>query len=116
LDVAGEVDREKLYACLDAASREKAAVAAIASIEAGQATDQTVSTVLSLIFPLRPRREKPSLSASELSPLQKRAVRAISSAMEGGRRIFYGVFQDWGLPETTSGWRAFASDDGPPLR
>ena len=115
-DVSGEVDREKLHACLDSASREEAAVAAIVAIEAGKATHQIVSTVLDLIFPLRPPREKPPLSGSDLSPLQKRAVRAMSFAVEGERRIFYGFFRDWGLPETTTAWRALAADDGPPSR
>jgi hypothetical protein len=112
-DVIAEVDRKKLHASLDAASREEAAVAGIVAIESGDATHQTVSTGLSLIFPLRPPRDKPPLTGSDLSPLQKRAVRAISSTMEDGRRIFYGYFPLWGLPETTPRWRALASDDGP---
>jgi hypothetical protein len=113
-DVVAEVmDRERLHACLDAASREEAAVAAIAAIESGNATHQTVSTVLSLIFPRRPPREKPPLTGLDLSPLQRRAVRAMASAMEDGRRIFYGYFPLWGLPETTPGWRALASGEGP---
>jgi hypothetical protein len=112
-DVIAEVDREKLYACLDADSRKEAAVAGIVAIESGKATHQTVSTVLSLVFPRRPPRDKPPLTGLDLSPLQRRAVRAISSAMEDGRRIFYGYFPLWGLPERTPGWRALASDDGP---
>jgi hypothetical protein len=104
-DAIAEIDREKLIACLDAASRAEAAVAGIMAIEAGKATHQTVSTVLSLIFPVRPPRQKPPLSDSDLSPLRKRAVRALSSAIEGGQRIFYGYFPQWGLPETTAGWR-----------
>ena len=114
-DAIAEIDRGKLLACLDAASREEAVMAAIVAIEAGKATHQTVSTVLSLIFPHRPPREKPPLSGSELSPVQKRAVRAISSAMEGGRRIFYGAFPLWGLPETAAGWRELASGGSPPI-
>jgi hypothetical protein len=112
-DVIAEVDRKKLYAALDAASREEAAVAGIVAIESGTATHQTVSTVLSLIFPRCPPRDKPLLTGLDLSPLQRRAVRAMASAMEDGRRIFYGYFPLWGLPETTPGWRALASDDGP---
>jgi hypothetical protein len=112
-DVGAEVEREELETCLDAASREEAAVTAIVAIECGNATDQNVSTVLSLLFPLRPPREKPPLTARDLSPLQQRAVRAMASAMEGGRRIFYGAFGSWGLPETTPGWRALASNEGP---
>jgi hypothetical protein len=113
-DVIAEVDREKLLVCLDAAAREEAAIAGIVAIEGGNATHQTISTVLSLIFPLRPPSQKPPLSGSDLSPQQKRAVRAMSSAMEDGRRIFYSSFRLWGLPETTPGWRALASDDGSP--
>jgi hypothetical protein len=108
-DVGAEVDREKLYACLDAASREEAALAAIVAIESGNARHQTVSTVLRLIFPLRPPRNKPPLTAPDLSSLQQRAVRALASAMEGGRRIYYESFSQRGLPETTAGWRALAS-------
>jgi hypothetical protein len=113
-DVVGaELDRKKLYACLDAASREEAAVASIVAIEAGNGTHQTVSTVLDLIFPRRPPREKPPLTGPDLSPLHRRAVRAMASAMAGERRIFYGLLRMWGLPETSQGLRALASDDGP---
>jgi hypothetical protein len=112
-DVIAEVDRKKLYACLDAASREEAAVAAIVAIESGNATRRTVCTVLSLIFSDRAPRDKPPLTGSDLSLLQKRAVRVISSAMETGPRIFYPYFPQWGLPETTPGWRALGADDGP---
>jgi hypothetical protein len=108
--VADVMDRERLYACLDAASHEEAAMVAI---ESGNATDQTVSTVLDLIFPLRPPGDKPPLTGHALSPLQRRAVSAMASAMAGGRRIFYGSFRLWGLPETSQGLRALASDDGP---
>src|SRR5258708_17486264 len=109
-DVIAEVDREKLQACLDPASREEAAMAGIVAIESGNPRHQTVSTVLSLIFPVRPPRQKPPLTRPDLSPLQQRAVRAMASAMEDGRRIFYGSFRLWGLPETTRGWRALASN------
>src|SRR5262249_27794171 len=113
-DVVAEVmDRERLYACLDAASREEAAMVAIVAIESGNATDQTVSTALALTSPPRPPRDKPPLTGPELSPLQRRAVRAMASAMAGGRRIFYGFLGLWGLPETSQGLRALASDDGP---
>lgn len=112
-DVTADIDRAKLYACLDVASREEAAMAGIVAIEAGRATRQTVATILNLIFPLRPR-QSPLLAGSELSALQKRAVRAISSAMEDGRRIASGPFRRWGLPETAVGWRALAFDEEPP--
>jgi hypothetical protein len=107
------MDRKRLYACLDAASREEATIAAIVAIESGNATRQTVSTVLSLIFPRRPPREKPPLIGPDLSPLQRRAVRAMASAMAGERRIIYGLLRLWGLPETSQGLRALASDDEP---
>jgi hypothetical protein len=112
-DVFVDFNPTRFHACLDSATREEAAVAAIVAIESGKATRQTVSTVLSLIFPLRPPRDKPPLTGSDISPLQKRAVRAISSAMEDGRRIFYPYFPQWGLPETAPGWRALASEGGP---
>lgn len=113
-DVVGaEFDKKKLYACLDPASREEVAVGGIVGIESGNATHQTVSTVLDLTFPLRPPRDKPPLTGPELSPLQRRAVRAMASAMAGERWIFYGLLRLWGLPETSQGLRALASDDGP---
>jgi len=111
--VAEVMDRERLHACLDAASREEAAMVAIVAIESGKATHQTVSTVLDLIFPLRPPRDKPPLTGSDLSPLQRRAVRAMASAMADRRRIFYGFLGMWGLPETSQSLRALVSDDGP---
>jgi hypothetical protein len=110
-DAIAEIDREKLYASLDSVSCEEAAVAAIKAIEAGKATHQTVSTVLKLGFPDRPPSKKPPLSRSDLSPLQKRAIRAMWLAMQEGRRIFYGSFPLWGLPDTVAGWRALAADD-----
>jgi hypothetical protein len=114
-DVVGaEFDRKKLYACLDAASREEAAVAGIVGIKSGNARHQNCFyRPLDLIFPLRPPRDRPPLTGPELSPLQRRAVRAIASAMASERRIFYGLFRLWGLPETSQNLRALASDDGP---
>jgi hypothetical protein len=108
-DVIAEVDRKKLHACLDAVSRDEAAVTAIVAIESGKTAHQAVSTVLDLLFSL----DKPPLTGADLSPLQRRAVRAMASALEDGRRIFYGHFPQWGLPGTALGWRALASDDGP---
>jgi hypothetical protein len=57
-DVIAEVDRKKLHASLDPASREEATLVGIVAIESGNATHQTVSTVLTLIFPLRPPRPR----------------------------------------------------------
>jgi hypothetical protein len=116
-DVTAEVDRRKLYACLDGASRDQAAVAAIAVIEAGNATHRTVGTVLDLIFPDRRPvpRHQPPLADRDLSPRQRRAVRAMAAAMEGGRRIFHGHFSQWRLSGTVPGWRALASADGADL-
>jgi len=113
-DVSAEVDRAKLYACLDPASHEEAAIAGIVVIEAGKATHQTISTVLDLIFPLRPPRRTAALTDRDLSPLQRRAVRAMASAVASGRRIFYGHFPLWGLPDTAQGWRTLASSKPAP--
>jgi len=34
------------------------------------------------------------------TPLQARAVRAVATALEGERRVFYGSPPQWGLPRT----------------
>jgi hypothetical protein len=112
-DVAEVMDRERLYACLNAASREEAAIAAIVAIESGNATHQTISTVLSLIFSLRPPRDKPPLTGPDLSRLQRRAVCAMASAMAIGQWKFHGLLRLWGLPETSQRLLALASDDDP---
>jgi hypothetical protein len=112
-DYSDEIDREILYAWLDAASREEAARTAITAIEAGKANHGTVSTVLHLIFPRLPTRphKQPLLTSKDLSPLQKRAVRAMLSEMEGGKRIYDSSFEDYGLPEKLAGWRALGGQN-----
>jgi hypothetical protein len=111
--VSIELNRDILYACLDAASRQEAASTAITAIETGNSTRGAVWTVLDLLFPPFPRRphNKPPLTSKDLSPLQKRAVRAMLSEMEHGKRIYGGSFEDYGLPEKLPGWRALAHQD-----
>jgi hypothetical protein len=105
-DVSAELDPGRLLACLDAAARESAADELIHRIQSGSTTGNHVTTLLELLFPrgngMAPWRP------GDISPLQTRAVRAMAMAMEGGRRIFYGHFPQWGLPDTISGWRDLA--------
>jgi hypothetical protein len=108
-DVSGEIHREDLYTCLDDASKNEVAEKFIAAIESGNATDATVSTVLDLLFRFAPVAERSPLKASDLNPLQARAVRSMAKAMEGGRRIFYGAFPQWGLPDTVREWNELAA-------
>jgi hypothetical protein len=113
-DPGHEIDRHTLYAALDPASRDEAATTAILAVEGGDVSSQRVSTVLELLFPIRPPRDKPPLTAEELSPLQRRAVLALAKVWDGSSRIFAGYFPRWGLPHTQEDWRALASAAGRP--
>jgi hypothetical protein len=108
-DVSGEIHREDLYACLDDSTRAEVAETCIVAIESGNATDHRVGTLLDLLFPPGPVTRRPPLKTGDLSPLQTRAVRAMARAMEGGKRIFYGFFPQWGLPETAGDWKDLAA-------
>jgi hypothetical protein len=108
-DVSGEDHREDLYVCLDDSAKAEVVQTCIVAIESGNATDQRVGTLLDLLFTPGPVARRPALKASDLSPLQERAVRAMARAMEGGKRIFYGFFPQWGLPETARDWQDLAA-------
>jgi hypothetical protein len=81
----------------------------IAAIDAGDAGDNGVGSLLDLLFPVQPLTSRKALTARELSPVQSRAVRAMAKAMEGGRRIYYGSFTSYGLPDTERGWQELAA-------
>jgi hypothetical protein len=112
-DASGEIDPHVLLACLDEADRDRIADRLITEIEAGAATDHGVSTLVNLLFPLPKSGPTAKLTARDLSPQQMRAVRAMAAAMEGGKRIFYGYFPCWGLPDTMREWRALAAGHEP---
>jgi hypothetical protein len=109
-DAAAEVDRNMLLDCLDEPARTEAAERLISAIEAGGATDTKVGILLDIIFPRDSvAAMPPALTWRDLSPMQARAVRAMAKAMEGSRRIFFGHFPYWGLPDTRRGWRDLAA-------
>ena len=108
-DVSAEVRQEDLYVGLDSTGRAEVAEQCILTIESGNTTDHVVSTLLDLLFPFRPVAGREPLKASDLTPLQTRTVRAMAHAMKGGRRIFYGSFPQWGLPDTVREWRDLAA-------
>jgi len=101
----GEIHRDDLRACLDGSARQEAADILIAEIESGTGTHNKVAALLDLLFP---SAEPSPVKASELSPLQLRAVRALASALSGERRIFYSSFSRWGLPDMRRDWQNLA--------
>lgn len=110
-DAMAEIDPDQLLACMDAAAREQATNELIHQIETGTSTGNRVTALLQLLFAGRTRTTR--WLPEELSPLQARAVRAMAVAMEGGQRIFYGHFPQWGLPDAVDGWRKLAKGEAP---
>src|SRR5207245_213779 len=94
-------------------AQQEASESLIEEIESGNGTHNRVATLLDLLFPMAKRGPTPPIDARKLSPLQRRAVRAMARAMEGGRRIFYGYFPQWGLPDTRRDWRNLADGREP---
>jgi hypothetical protein len=112
-DTAADVDRDELRACLDDSGKAKAVERLIAAIEGGEATHRRITSILDALFPLATRLSRATLAARELSPLQARAVRAIAKVVEGERRVFVGIFQQWRLPDTKKEWRDLAAGREP---
>jgi hypothetical protein len=112
-DVMAEVGQKKLYACLDATSREEAAVTGITAIESGNATRRTVSTVLGLVFSLRSSRDEPCLT--RLRPFSvTKACRPRHLIRDGGWTAdILPVLSAVGPAGHDDRWRALATDDGP---
>ena len=112
-DAGNEIPTEELLASFDAGDRERIAADLIAALESDQSNNRTVSAPVELLFPLAMKEPAPILTARDLTPLQARAVRALFQAMKGGRRIFYGHFPCWRLPDTMRDWRALADGRQP---
>jgi hypothetical protein len=114
-DGAGElaVYSADLRACLDARDLDAVANSLTSEVESGTATEAQVSALIDMLFPGPEADPHPQLTASDLSPIQKRAVVAMAKAMERGKRIFYGHFPQWGLPDTMREWRNLAAGRPP---
>ncbi len=109
-DAAGDVNcgSEFLYISLDEVSQQEAVERWINALESGTASYDQVANLVDVLFPQAESGRTPKVKASDLTPRQTRAVRAIVKEMEGGRRIFYGHFPSWGLPDTNREWRDLA--------
>jgi hypothetical protein len=109
-DAQGEIAcaADNLPKCLDSSEIEFVAAQILSAIESGSADQQQVGKLINMLFPVT-RGPTHQLRASDLSPLQHRAVRVLAAAMDGGRRIFYGHFPCWGLPDTMREWQALAA-------
>lgn len=112
-DVSGDIDRSVLRACLTPSDREQIADQLIEAIESDNYTDDSVAELIELLFPFVEFSSTPALTASDLSPRQQSAVRAMLEKMEGGKRIFYGCFSQWRLPDTMREWRNLAAGRQP---
>jgi hypothetical protein len=112
-DVSGEIDPGELRQSLDEESRNVVAESLIAEIESGGATNSKVVTLIDILFPADFRRRVKNVekvTAAGLSPLQRRAVRALATkVVEAEKRIFCGHFPQWGLPDTKREWRELAA-------
>jgi hypothetical protein len=85
----------------------------IDAIEQETASDGHVSMLLDLLFPRDDSGRAPRVTAEGLSPTQVRAVRALAAMVERPKRVFYGHFPQWGLPDTNREWRALAAGRSP---
>jgi hypothetical protein len=102
-----------LVKCLAEEDIHVAADIIITAVESAGATPFQVHNLVHLIFPMSKRGLTPQLTASDLSPIQRRTVKAMLAAMESGRRIFYCNFSQWGLPDTMREWRNLAAGRPP---
>lgn len=100
---------DDLLACLSADEITRVANELIGGIESGAATSGQVSVLVYLLFPMAlAGRKARKLKAADLSPTQRRAVTAMNRAMQRGKRIFYGHFPQYGLPDSNREWKELA--------
>jgi len=111
-DAAGDIDDEVLRTCLDDSGKNEAAEKLMATIESGKGSHAVVVNLLDLLF----ARDKPGaarLTTRDLTPLQSRAVGVLARAFDGGKRIFYGMISQWGLPDSKRDFRDLAAGRQP---
>jgi hypothetical protein len=94
-DASEEIDRRNLIEALDQPSRNSIAERFIVEIERGEGGHTSMSTMLDIVFGHDVAGER---SPESFSPLQKRAVRAIASAIKSRRLYLGGTYREWGLP------------------
>jgi hypothetical protein len=104
---------DSLFARLDASHQNEVTDNLTALLESNKATMHAVAILVKLLFPLGAGGSAPKVTAGVMSPRQFRAVRGLYNAMKGGKRIFYGHFPCWGLPDTMREWRELASGREP---
>jgi hypothetical protein len=107
------LNSDQLFACLDLSHQHEVTDGLTAALESGKATVHQVSTLVNLLFPLNTRGSGPRVTVAGMNPRQFRAVRALYESMKGGKRIFYGHFPCWGLPDSMRDWRELASGREP---
>jgi hypothetical protein len=112
-DAASRLDARELFAALDATDRDLVIACLIASLESGQLQAHGVATLVSLLFPTTDGGPTPKVTAAAMTTLQFRAVRALYEPMKDGKRIFYGHFPCWGMPDTMQEWRELARGRDP---
>jgi hypothetical protein len=108
-DAPGDIDRCLLVESLDEDGRTEAVTRLISAIEAGDAAANGVGSLLDLLFPEQALSSRKPLTVRDLSAVQAQAVRAMAKAMEEGRRIYYGSFMSYGLPDTRLEWQELAA-------
>ena len=113
-DATRGLDNTELFTGLDGTAQDQVIDQLIASLETDAATVRGVEVLVRLLFPSAAHGRTPKVTADRMTIRQFRAVRAICEAMKGGKRIFYGHFSSYGLPETMREWRALASGREPP--
>lgn len=94
---------EELSASLNDQDRKRVVSSLTSSVEEGN--ERAAQTLVTMLFPVNPPAQ---LTSSDLSEQQLLAVRALYQVQKGGRRIFYGHFPNWGLPDSMAHWRALA--------
>jgi PcrA/UvrD tudor domain len=112
-EAASCLDANGLFASLEAVHQEVVAGRLITLLESCNLNAHGVATLVNLLFPTAARGPTPKVTASKMTPVQFRAVRALYEAMKGGKRVFYGHFPCWGLPDTMREWRELASGRDP---
>jgi hypothetical protein len=97
------IDYDELSMSLNDQDRKRVVSSLTASVSEGN--ERSAQTLVNMLFPVNPQAQ---LTSSDLSEQQLLAVRALYQVQKGGRRIFYGHFPNWGLPDSMAHWRALA--------
>lgn len=116
-DILNELDVELLFAALDEQHREQVTTSLLSTLESGKISQETVEKLIILVFPTEKNGLPTRVTIENMSAIQRRTIRALYPVVKKGiltgKRVFYGHFPSWGLPDTMQEWRELANGRNP---